>query len=225
MSTLARPPRTPEAVLFDFDGTLAMLTLDFNAMRHSAYSALKQALPPEELANYDTSKPVMEALSGLLAGYPPQKAAQVNDIVEQNLIAFEVEAARKSRLFPFTIPVLNRLKARGIPSAIITRNCRDSINIVFPDHADYCACLVARHDVSQVKPHPEHLLAALEPLGVAPEKALMVGDHPMDIIAARNTGCLSAGVLTGEADATSIKKANPDWLAENIEELMQVLDI
>jgi histidinol phosphatase-like enzyme len=33
----------------------------------------------------------------------------------------------------------------------------------------------------RVKPHPEHLLTALKLLDVPPERAIMVGDHPMDI--------------------------------------------
>jgi phosphoglycolate phosphatase len=215
----------PKAILFDFDGTLAVLTLDFTKMRHAAIAALRGFLSADELAHYDAERPVMEALDLLDKRLPASRSTEARAVVEKALIDFEVEAAKLSRLYTFTLPALTRLREKNIPCAIITRNCRASVETVFPNHADYCAQLLTRHDVKNIKPHPDHLLGALAPLGVAPADALMVGDHPMDIVAAKNAGCQSAGVLTGEAGPELMAAAEPDYLANDVGELMKMLGL
>jgi len=47
------------------------------------------------------------------------------------------------------------------------------------------------------KPAPEPVVQACAALGVAPELGVMVGDSPADLLAGRNAGCPSIGVLTG----------------------------
>jgi phosphoglycolate phosphatase len=84
---------------------------------------------------------------------------------------------------------------------------------------------LTRHDVSKVKPHPEHIMSALPALGVSPGEALMVGDHPIDIIAGKNAGCKSAMVLSGEGTLEDLSKVEPDYIAKDLEELMQQLKL
>jgi phosphoglycolate phosphatase len=218
-------PFRPKAVLFDFDGTLSMLTLDFMQMRISARQGLEQLLAPELMDKYDAHKPVMEALAAILPQLSKDTALAVRELVEQNLVNFEIVAAKKSKLFPFVLPVLTRLKQIKIQTAIVTRNCRASIAAVFPDYADYCAILLTRNDVRRVKPHPEHILSALPALGVKADQALMVGDHQTDILAGKNAGCKSAVVLSGEGKLEELRKAEPDYIARDLEELMQQLNL
>lgn len=47
------------------------------------------------------------------------------------------------------------------------------------------------------KPSPEPVFQALDLLGLPPERAVMFGDSPADLAAARGAGCPAIGVLTG----------------------------
>ena len=54
------------------------------------------------------------------------------------------------------------------------------------------------------KPMPEPLLAFCDAIGVAPNRAIMVGDSTHDLIAGRLAGMGTVGVLTGMADAGTL---------------------
>jgi len=82
---------------------------------------------------------------------------------------------------------------------------------------------MAREDTPRVKPHPDHALALLMRLGVAPGAALLVGDHPLDIETARRAGVFSAAVLSGHASREDLAAANPDFLAEDCPALIASL--
>lgn len=127
--------------------------------------------------------------------------------------ATELDAAREAELFPFTRPLLAELRQSGVKAGILTRNSTAAVKVVFPDILSCCDAFLAREDVAQVKPHPEHALALLGRLGVAPGRALLVGDHPLDIEAARRAGLSSAAVESGHASPEALAAAGPDYLA------------
>jgi phosphoglycolate phosphatase len=132
-----------------------------------------------------------------------------------------VEAAAQSGLFPFTLSVLEALRAQGTAVAVVTRNCPEAVFRIFPALLEHVACVLTRDDVPRVKPHPEHINAALGIVGCEPGKCLMVGDHPMDIEAGKRAGTLTAGVASGDVSCECLREAGPDWLAQDVGELMR----
>jgi phosphoglycolate phosphatase len=107
-----------KAVLFDFDGTLANSALDFSLMRRRAVTAVASLTDIPVC----TDKPLMEALAEVCALLGADTASRVWERAMQAVVAVEVEAAARSRLFPFTFPVLEALRAQGTAAAVITRN-------------------------------------------------------------------------------------------------------
>jgi phosphoglycolate phosphatase len=73
--------------------------------------------------------------------------------------------------------------------------------------------------VARVKPDPEHLLAAAAALGVAPERALMVGDHVMDVRAGRAAGMGTVGLLGPERPSGFFDGEAPDLVVRDLREL------
>jgi phosphoglycolate phosphatase len=136
----------------------------------------------------------------------------------------EMEAASKGCLFPFTRDILKTLARRGIKSAIITRNCERAVRKVFPDLDTYCTHLLSREHVKRVKPHPDHLLQALQLIGATPEAALMVGDHPLDIETGLRAGTLTAGVASGRMSREELASRGAHWTANNCEDLLNLLE-
>lgn len=201
------------AVVFDFDGTLARLTLDFNALNAAVHDAVRGVFP----AAPPFTPPALEwvALCAQSTGpRRPELAALLRLRAEEALLAVEVAAARQGALFPHTRELLLNLRENGLNAGVITRNCRPAVLEVFPDLEDYCP-LLAREDVPETKPNPEHLLRMLDILKTPPENALMVGDHPLDILTGKRAGTMTLGVTCGHASYELLREAEPDLILEN----------
>ena len=205
------------AVVFDFDGTLAVQTHDFAHMRARAVEAISRYAPVAAVA----TEPMMEELDRVCATLDTATAAKARQATLAAIEEVELEAARHSSLFPCVRPMLAALRCRNIPSGVISRNILPAIRMVFPDVAEHCLCVLTRDDVENVKPHPGHLRKALEILGCEPAYALMVGDHPMDIQVGKSVGTLTAGVAGGHVPLERLAVENPTWLAEDVGRLMR----
>jgi len=215
--------RKLEAVIFDFDGTLAELHLDFADMKRQL-KVLAQGYFGDVLQTPQV--PALEWLEALAASLQLRDKAAAKDLEERagSLIKeIELQAAHRGALFPSTRSILQELQRDSIKVAIITRNCEEAVRIVFPDLDRYCGGLLARDHVSRVKPDPDHLLRALEEIGASPETALMVGDHPLDMQTGKRAGTLTAGVWSGNASEDELIRAGADLTACNCQELMVTL--
>ncbi len=212
-----------ETIVFDFDGTLAELKLDFAHMKNEL------ALIASEYLNGDlvSHLPVLEWLDFL------QQEIQIHDApasrefrsrAKRMIVEMELEASREGMLFPVTRVLLKKLHVQGVHTAIITRNCAAAVQAVFPDLENFCGCFLARDHVANVKPDPEHLQMALAHFGAAPGNSLMVGDHPLDVQTGKRAGTLTAGVASGSGSWDDLARSGADWLASDCEELLQLLE-
>lgn len=211
------------AIIFDFDGTLAELHLDFADMKRRLM-ALAQGYFREVLETPEM--PALEWMESLTARLYLKDRGAALDLEEKAgclIKEIELAAARRGALFPFTRSVLMELLGRNVKVAIITRNCEEAVRMVFPDLDQYCAGLLARDHVSRVKPDPDHLLRALEEMSVSPETALMVGDHPLDMQTGKRAGTLTAGVWSGNASEDDLVRAGADLTAPDCRELIRAL--
>jgi len=216
-------PRTWKAVVFDFDGTLAQLNLDFPMMRAAVRKLpLCRAIPEEKLANLMTIE-MIEAAGLFIAEQNEQDALRFLNEAYRLLTDIEIEAAHNGKLFPGTRMLLAELKRRAIKTGIVTRNCRAAVEILFPDSTLYADATVTRNEARNVKPHPGHIWEVLELLGVPQTDAVMVGDHPMDITSAKQAGSCAVGVLTGSADAKSLYDAGADMVLKDASELLGLI--
>ncbi len=202
------------AVIFDFDGTLTPLTLNFSDLR-AEVEALAQQYVDTPVINNLSHLYVVEMIYELerLLGHA---GAEFRRRAFERLAVLETEGARDKELYGYTREVLGRLRARGIKVAIITRNCADAVRIVFPDMDVYVDSVVTRDDVDRVKPHPNHVAKVLSTLGVNAEEAIMVGDHPTDIQAGRALGVRTVAVLTGRTQEDEFEKAGAHYIVKDI---------
>lgn len=209
-----------EAIIFDFDGTLAELTIDFSEMKKrlkALGSAFMDPLPERE------DLPALEwvdFMADCLSENDPDLGKEFHTRCRFLIITMELEAARNGTLFPFTCEMLSGLRESGVKTGIITRNTASAVRQMVPDVESISGCFLAREDVQKVKPHPDHLFKALEIVGVKAENALMVGDHKIDIETGKNAGAMTAGVATGRVSIEELEKAGPDFVAADCAELM-----
>ncbi|MCV5232196.1 HAD hydrolase-like protein, partial [Escherichia coli] len=60
---------------------------------------------------------------------------------------------------------------------------------------------------------------------IQPSEMLMVGDSKNDILAAKNAGCASFGLTYGYNHGEPISASNPDFVADSLAELLDVVAV
>ena len=134
-----------------------------------------------------------------------------------------MEASKGKGVYPYTRDVLRKLKNKGIKVGILTRSHLDILTHVFPDIEEYVQAIVTRHDVDHVKPHPNHAEETLRALGVGPDEALLVGDHPTDILGGQAFGMKTVGVLAGRTAKADFEKVGATHIFEDVRGIIDIL--
>jgi phosphonatase-like hydrolase len=86
--------------------------------------------------------------------------------------------------------------------------------------------LITASDVNKNRPQPDMILLAMSQLGISdPGKVVKVGDSAVDIQEGQNAKCgLSIGVTTGAHTPEQLEKANPDYIIDNLFELIGIIE-
>lgn len=177
-----------EAVLFDLDGTLADtapdMTRTVNLMR--GRRGLEPVAP--EVVRSQVSRGargMLAAAFGVASGDPEYEAMR-----EEFLAIYAGNLCVETRLFPGMAELLDALEARGLPWGVVTnkferlaRPVLDGLGL-----AGRARVVVGGDTCPRPKPFPDPLLHAAAALGVAPGRALYVGDDERDVQAARAAG-------------------------------------
>ncbi|MFE0105845.1 HAD family hydrolase [Streptomyces sp. NPDC059009] len=185
----------PEAVLFDYSGTLfddtSVLTPDRLAAQCAARGRQLTLHQAAELvtavqltvdsaegrarrAEADLSPALHRGAWTELARTAPGSDALIAD-------AFYacVTAVRAWRPYPDTGPVLTALRRAGTPVAVVSNTGWDIRgSFAAAGLAGLVSAFVLSCELGTQKPDPAIFLAACDRLGVAPGRALMVGDDP-----------------------------------------------
>jgi len=183
------------AVIFDLDGTLVDSRLDFGAMR-------RELGAPSGLGLLE----YIEALSSRRA------RREAMDIVHRH----EVAGARAATWMPGAEEVLHALHARGVPTAIVTRNSRYVAELTMERLGMPPIPLKAREDAAP-KPDPEALLALAMQWNLAPRHCAYVGDFRYDIEAAERAGMLP--VLYAGASEVPRELSHCQWVLRDFSRL------
>lgn len=131
-----------------------------------------------------------------------------------------------ARAFPGACDLVSDLRARGARLGLVTSKAREMglRTLGACTLTDAFDALVFADDVANGKPDPEPVLLALDRLGVAPARdVLMVGDSPHDIEAGRRAGVATAAVLWGPFQPTALRDAGPDHLLPDFASLSALL--
>jgi HAD superfamily hydrolase (TIGR01549 family) len=116
------------------------------------------------------------------------------------------------------------LKERGLAVVLASSAPQDEIDhyLGLLDARDLADAWTTDDDVEATKPEPDLVQAALEKAGT--EEAVMVGDTPWDVEAARKAGVETICVITGGFSEQELRDAGAVAVFESVEELRQKLD-
>ncbi len=189
---------TPQAVIFDMDGTLTLPTIDFDRLR--AEIGIE-------------SGTILEALESMT----PDQRSRADGIIEEH----ERVAARDSELQDGVHDVLDFLRAGGIRIAIATRNSKPSVRTVLDKHRLHVDHIHTRED-GAVKPSPRPVLDICEHFQIAPESSWMIGDYVYDIQSGNAAGATTVLFAADAAIPEAAEQA--DHVISNLRELITILN-
>lgn len=210
-----------KAVIFDFDGTLTELTLDFGFLKEEiARVALRYA--PANIVRSSENHFIIEMIYGI-AEHLGTKGLKFEKNAFHRLTDLELEASKGKDVYSYTREVLAALQYKNIKTGIITRTSRKVLKQVFPDMGKFIHTAVTREDIRNLKPDPAHVVKALRLLNVPPEEAMVVGDHPTDIHAGSALNMKTAGVLSGRTGEKAFREANATYIFQDIRGIMDIV--
>ncbi len=214
---------TIKAVIFDFDGTLAVLNIDFSAMREQVFDLMSRYGIKEEAIQEKYVLEIIDEVYEMLWRKSPSSAETFYRGSHNVLHEIEMAAAEKGRLIPEVAGTLKALREKGVKVGIVTRNCEDAVRKIFPQVNDFCDVFVSRNSVKKVKPHPDHLTRVIKSLKISGEEAVMVGDHRIDIQAGKRVGMRTIGVLTGRTKKEEFEEAGADYILRDASEVLGLI--
>lgn len=118
--------------------------------------------------------------------------------------------------FPGVVEAVRTLHARGAALAIVTSKAHASARrgLAHCGFGDLFDVVIGVDDVTEHKPHPAPVLAALAKLDRDAHSAVMVGDSPHDLASGRAAGTRTAAVAWGPFEAAELRATEPDhWIA------------
>ena len=208
------------AVLFDLDGTLV-----------DSYSALAEAVNHarrthglHDLTTARIKEFVGDGMERLL-----QRAFERTDVphtIRDAFVArYDEVCCDESKVLADVEPTLERLTNLKVKMAVCTnkptffsRKILDFLGL-----SRHFAAIVGPDLAGARKPDAKHLLVTLESVACDRADALFVGDMPIDVRAARNSGMDVAVVATGSSTRDQLAASEPDHFLERFADLLKIV--
>lgn len=212
--------------IFDIDGTL----MD---SEHFIVGAMERAfaraglVPPgraETLGIVGLS--LAEAMAALRPDLAPEEQAALADLYRQAFVELRAETGGEAAtpLYPGAREALERLDRAGWLLSIATGKARRGLAHALRSHGlEHLFVAPQTADDAPSKPHPGMILNCLEATGVAPERAVMIGDSSFDMEMARAAGVRAIGVAWGYQPPERLLAAGAERVVEDFAALEAVL--
>lgn len=208
-----------ECLIFDLDYTLIDSSDGIVYCFNEARRRTGEPEVEEDLLKARIGLPIEEGFK-LFGSADP---AAMRDLFRK--IAREGAMRERSFLLPGVMQTIPRLKQRGYRLGVNSTKSRPEI-ISILEHLEvvgYFEEFVGSDEVENPKPAPDSLVLAMKRMKLAPENTVYVGDHVVDIRAARAAGVRVVAVAGGPCPIEDIKKEFPDSLVDTVGDLLAML--
>lgn len=211
-------------VLFDLDGTLVDSFGDIAAGIEDACAAIgvratksvldlaRRGVPLEDFFRAATGRALLDA--------------ELARFTEAYRAHSTLGCVKTTRPYPGVVATLEALRALPTPPRLgvaTTKRTETAARVLEGTGLLPLIDALSGSDDLPHKPHPAVLRRTAERAGVPIEHALMVGDTDRDVGAARNAGIAVAGVTWGGFDAHEMRRLEPDWVIDRMEDLLDVV--
>lgn len=208
-----------KALLFDIDGTL----VDSNDFHAKAWQEVFREAGhdlPFDVIHDQVGKGGDNLVPALL---PDLSKEEQEKIADGHGPRYRERYMDQVRPFPKARELLERAKQDGFIVALATSANPEELEhyLKLLDAGKLVDLTTDKGDVETTKPAPDIFAAAVKKAGVQPEEALVIGDTPFDVLAAKRAGVGAIALLSGgfseedlrAAGALAVYKGAADLLA------------
>ncbi len=219
MSVAPIPLQTIKGWFFDLDGTL--MDTDDQAVDSLAG---KLRLIGDQRARKLARRLVM------MGETPMNRMLTMADVVGLDGQVFALRRRLSMQVRPtFRIvagvrPLLEQLARQGHLAVVSTR-LRQDADLFLQQHRleSIFPLRVTQETTPRLKPHPQPVAYAVHHFGLEPSDCVMVGDTPVDMLAARRAGVWAIGVLCGFGDEAELRRAGAHLVLPSTADLLPLI--
>lgn len=206
-----------DLIVFDWDGTLMDSERKIVNCLRAAAQDCGLVPPTPAAARHIIGLGLEEALARL---FPALDAAAKTRLIAAYRDHFLVKDNTETPLFQGVIEGLQSLHQHGYRLAVATGKARRGLERVLAlTGTSHWFCSTRCADEAGSKPHPQMLHDILDATGVAPARALMIGDTTYDLQMARNAGLAALGVSYGVHERAALAACEPLAIMDSFPEI------
>ena len=213
-----------EAVIFDWDGTLAdtrqVVVASFQKALNDVHCEISREFI-ERRIGIGSAETFREILRSSKMRF---NETLIKRLVEKK-IQNEIEMSADVKLFDGSLELLDSLQGK-VKLGLASMNDREVIDHMLKttNIQRFFGVTLTAGDVSKPKPNPEIFLKCARKLRSSAERCVVVEDSIFGVKAAKTAkmGCIA--VLTGVYSQEELKKANPDLIVDSLKEKSEILN-
>lgn len=210
-------------VIFDLDGTLLNTLEDLkNAVNH-ALVQFGYPVKSLEQVRLSVGNGVAKLIERVLPG------GLENPDFEPCLNTFRQYYSQHlqdcTKPYPGIPETLAELKETGYGLGIVSNKFDAAVKRLREDYfPNTITVAIGESPDVRKKPAPDCVYKAMKEMGCTKEQTVYVGDSDVDVATAHNSGLKCIGVTWGFRDAQVLKEAGTDWIIQQPEELLDLLE-
>jgi AHBA synthesis associated protein len=205
------------AVVFDLDGVLAD---SFAVMKRAFAAAYAETVGPGDPPFTEYRRHMGRYFPDIMAlmGLPPA--------MEGPFVRVSAELAAEIPVYDGVREMLSRLSDRGVLLAVATGKSGPRARALLGqlDLLKYFALVTGGDEVARPKPAPDIVVHSLRELGIAAQRAMMVGDAPADIRSAQTAGVPAVAATWGTEDEAELIATGPDVIVGHPSEVAELAE-
>jgi phosphoglycolate phosphatase len=211
-----------EAVVFDFDLTLADSRPGFEECHRHAAERTGLPVPTREQAGRTIGTPLPLAFIDLYGAAEAGKAEEYVKLYQAHADAVMTDL---TTMLPGAADALEALQDAGLRLAIVSQKLRYRVEAVLNRDGllERFVTVLGGEDVPAFKPDPRGILMAIKRLEATQSEAIYVGDTTIDAEAANNAGLGFVGLLSGYAQRSDFDVYKPLAVLPDVGELPEYL--
>jgi HAD superfamily hydrolase (TIGR01549 family) len=205
--------------LLDVDGTLIDANYHHAIAWYRAFRAHGIGLPVWRIHRH-----IGMGGDQLVPALVPGIDDDLREAIEETRAECYAELIDEVQAFDGAHELIAELKARDLTVVLASSSPQDELDhyLDLLDARELLDAWTTKDDVDATKPERDLVLAALAKAGS--DEAVMVGDTPWDIEAARKAGLETVCLVTGGWSKQELREAGAAAIYESIEELREDLD-
>ncbi len=211
-----------KAVIFDLDGTLVNSLYDLAASTNFALTKMGFATHETEKFKYFVGDGMQRLIERAL---PENKRDKATVKITLDIFMGHYREHYVDKTVPYK-GILSLLEGLADYKMAVVSNKIEEMAVTVTNKllGDEFQIVCGKQENFPAKPDPTLTLKVISDLGVKPCECLFVGDSGMDMLVAKNAGCVAVGVLWGFRAEDELVKNGADYIINNPKEIFRVIE-